>query len=414
VEVDAANADAALPAMRGLAGVLVAGSPSDGQLAALRRRAGAGSVRTVVLEERAKWPHIRANWVTRNNDVLQVAGRSAQPWIESNAALLRLRRDNVAGAPPMLTYRWTPVTVAEENEGPAVEQYLVAIAEAGSFGADLLLPLHERLQERLLLGHPDARAAWDEIRRYIAFYSANLPSRYRPVADVGVVAADSMQAFEITNLMARHNLPFRRLEPKTLDAGALERLALLVVIDAPDARVQQVLASFARTGGTVVLAGKADGAGNASDDPRSQAPSWVGGRPELATTDRLSYRLGEGRVVQVLAGIADPNAFALEIRQLLGPRRRSLDIWNGITVLAAPYEDPAGETVLVTAVNYAHQQLPVQLRVAGTFGAARWESPEQTMTLLPHRHRDGGTEFVLPALRIGARVFLTGRAREAR
>ena len=29
------------------------------------------------------------------------------------------------------------------------------------------------------------------------------------------------------------------------------------------------------------------------------------------------------------------------------------------------------------------------------------------MTLLPYQQRDGFTEFVIPALRVGARVFLT-------
>ena len=58
----------------------------------------------------------------------------------------------------MLTYPWTPSTLSETDEGPALENYLLAIAEAGSFGADLVLPLHERFGRRLLLGQPQARA----------------------------------------------------------------------------------------------------------------------------------------------------------------------------------------------------------------------------------------------------------------
>ena len=66
--------------------------------------------------------------------------------------------------------------------------------------------------------------------------------------------------------------------------------------------------------------------------------------------------------------------------------------------------------MIVTAVNYAHQAMPVQLRVRGTFSQVHYESPEDAPALLRHEHRDGHTEFLVPALRIGARIFLTGAA----
>jgi hypothetical protein len=408
VEVSATMRAADVPGLRGAAGVVVTGGPSEAWLRALRQRVPP-AVRVVPLDETAKWPHIRANWVTRNNEVLQVAGRSAQPWIENNAALLALARARPSSPPPMLTYRWAPVTVAEESEGPSLDSYLVAVAEAGSFGADLLLPLHERLQERLLLGQPDARAAWNELRRHLAFYSANLPSRYRPLANVGIVAADPLQSFEILNLLVRHNLPFRWIAPAALAGGPPDGVSLLIAQDPPDAPIRDALAAFARRGGTVVLIGGRPADPAAAGTGAAPGERWPGARVEHHAQDRASYHVGEGRIVEVLTGVADPNAFALEIRQHLGASRRVVDIWNGITVLVAPYEDPAGETLLVTAVNYAHQPLPVQLRVRGTFSVVRFESPDEEATLLAHRHRDGYTEFVIPALRVGGRVFLTER-----
>jgi hypothetical protein len=95
------------------------------------------------------------------------------------------------------------------------------------------------------------------------------------------------------------------------------------------------------------------------------------------------------------------------MRQLLGREQRVVDIWNGITVLVAPYQEPDGQSLLVTALNYAHQPLAVQLRIRGTFSQIHFESPEEPATLLPYEHRDGYTEFVLPALRIGGRIFLS-------
>ena len=89
LEVDAAKAATFLPPDGDVVGVVVAGKVSPPQLRLLRQRAGS-SRRVVTLEQGGKWPHIRSNWVTKNNNVLQVTGRSAQPWIENNAALLRI------------------------------------------------------------------------------------------------------------------------------------------------------------------------------------------------------------------------------------------------------------------------------------------------------------------------------------
>jgi hypothetical protein len=46
------------------------------------------------------------------------------------------------------------------------------------------------------------------------------------------------------------------------------------------------------------------------------------------------------------------------------------------------------------------------MRVRGTFSRVQYESPEQEPLLLPHEQRNGFTEFVIPALRVGGRVFL--------
>jgi hypothetical protein len=336
---------------------------SERRLVQLRPHPGTPKGRVLSVDGRGKWPHIRTNWVTRNNAVLQVTARSAQPWIDSNAALLRIINAATSVSMPLLTYAWKPITLSDIDEGPALENYLVAIAEAGSFGGNLLLPVHERFERDLLLGKPRARAGWNEIRRYIEFYSWNLPARYRPIANIGVVTADSIRWFEVMNLLARHNLPFELIAPTALAARDLAAFKLLIVPDEPSASQREALAAFERKGGAVVT-------------PK---------------------------------GIGDPNKFALEMRQKLGRDHRVIDIWNGITVIAAPYEEPNGESVLVTAVNYSHQPLPVQMRVRGTFSLVHYESPEEPPALLPYEHRDGCTEFVIPALRIGGRVFLSER-----
>lgn len=403
VEVDASALAGFTPPAGDIAGVAVNGEATAAQLASIKQRLR-GAARVVVVDVRGKWPHIRTNWVTSNNGVLQVSNRSAQPWIENNAALMRLiRATAAAGAAPWVSYPWRPITLSDIDEGPDVEHYLVAIAEAGSFGGDLLLPLHERFQKSLLMGEPRARAGWDRIRRYVEFYSWDLPARYHPSANVGVVASDPMAWFEIMNLLARHNLPFEWLSPGRVRTDPLDAFALLIVLDRPDPAALQTLAAFVRKGGTLVV----DAAVSRAAGPAAAKMPWAETPPVQQSDDRASYRLGEGRVVEVLKGVPDPNRFALEIRELLGPQRRVLDIWNGITVVAAAYANPDGSSALVTALNYAHQPLPVQLRVAGTYSLVQYESPEAPPARLPYQHRDGYTEFVLPALEIGGRVFLS-------
>jgi hypothetical protein len=364
LEVAASSLSTATLPPHGLAGVVVRGSPSRAQLRQLEARLKRRAVRVLALDERGKWPHIRTNWVTKNNDVLQVSGRTAQPWVENNAALARIverGHENDPEGVPFLTYTWKPITLSEEDEGPALADYLVAIAEAGSFGSNLILPLHARFQRQLLLGTPRARSDWQTIVGHLAFYSWDLTRRYERIANIGVVTAEPLLWYETLNLLARHNLPFDIIAPADLAAGRLDRVKLLIVLDDLSGPAASALEQFERSGGTVT-------------------------RPE---------------------SIADPNAFALGVRRILGPEHRVLDIWNGITVLAASYKEPDGNSVLVTALNYAHEPLPIQFRIPGIFSEVFYESPDEAPVLLTHQHRGGHTEFVLPALRIGARVFLS-------
>ncbi|MGH9373678.1 MAG: hypothetical protein ACRD15_19330, partial [Vicinamibacterales bacterium] len=395
LEVEAAALATFVPPSPAVAGVLITGNPSDKQLALLRQRLKPSGARALAIRDGAKWPHIRTNWVTKNREVLQVSSRTAQPWIENNEAWLRIMGSTQRDRPPILTYPWVPITLSDTDEGPALENYLVAIAEAGSFGGDLLLPLHERFQRNLLLGLPQARAEWNQIRSYLQFYASNLTVHYEPIVDVAVVTAEPMLSFEVMNLLARHNVPFELIAPARLPALDLSRFDLLIALDAPTAPQVEAMAAFARKGGSVVVTKPAD-----------KAP-WRSDAPLVTSDERITYEFGEGRVVEALRAIADPNSFALEVRQLLGRERRVIDIWNGITVLTAPYQEPGGGTVLVTVLNYAHQPLPVQLRVRGLFSQVRYESPEEPTAQLAYQHRDGYTEFVLPALRIGGRVFLS-------
>jgi hypothetical protein len=170
-----------------------------------------------------------------------------------------------------------------------------------------------------------------------------------------------MDWHEVMRLLARHNLPFVVIAPSQLPSWGGPSPRLLVVLDELDARQGKALAELER----------------------------------------------KGSMVKAVKEVPDPDRFALEVRQALGRDNRVVDIWNGLTVLAAPYQEPDGEDVLLTLLNYAHQVLPVQLRVRGTFSLVHYESPDEPAALLPHQSRDGHTELVIPSLRIGGRVFFS-------
>lgn len=368
VEVDAGRTDAGSVPPMAAGGVVIRGAATDTQVRRLRAQLAGPGARLITLDQRGKWPHVRLNEVTKRNDVLQVASRTAQPWLENNGALVSIA--NLSGRPDaFLAYAWTPLTASDEDEGPALEHYLLAIAEAGSTGASLVLPLHTRFQQALLQGRPEARRDWAAIRSALEFHAWDAPRQFEPVASVGVVSTDPAGAYEMLNLLTRHNVSYAIVRPADLVARGANSWPLIVVADEPGPAATVVLAEAEARGVTLL-------------------------RPEMP--------------------LADPNAFAMDVRNGLGPERRFVDVWNGITVLVSARYDPADGTVLLSLVNYAHDGRPVQVRVRGTFSAVEYESPEQPAMLVPFTHRGGGTEFVVPSLRVGGRVFLRPEARTLR
>ena len=375
----------------GVAGVIVTGTADAGRLRELARRLAASGVRVLAADARARWPHIRSSTVTRNGDVLQVSARSAQPWIETNAALAPLRRMEAAEPPTILRVEPPP-----RADGAELDEYLLAIAEAGSFRSPVVLSLAPALQRDLAEGTGPARADWASVRESLRFEAANSGTPVEPLVNVGIAASEPLFWFDVLNLLARHNVTFQLLDPASLQPEHLAPFDLLIVLDADRTRPGMLL-DYARQGRTLVVS-----------QPRDEGARmpWRQGAPAATPDERPVYEAGRGRVIELPAGPGNPDAFALWIRQLLGRDRRVLDVWNGITIVATPFVSPDSGELLVTLLNYAARSLPVQLRVRGTFASARFESPGAAPILLPCTSRNGFTELVIPALRIGGHVIL--------
>ena len=115
-------------------------------------------VPAIQVDDSGKWPRIRSNVRVRRGQVVQAASRTAQPWVDNNVA--QVRTLEAAGRRPILTYPWKPDSAVDPQAGPTADDFALAVAEAGAFGADLILDL-----DAGLLG------AWGGARRYIDFYA---------------------------------------------------------------------------------------------------------------------------------------------------------------------------------------------------------------------------------------------------
>lgn len=395
-----AKAAAEVAATEGLAGIIVKASGSspspevnNSLIQALRSSYPRLSV--LLLEPGGKQPQLRGTTVVSRRGFLAVSSPTRQPWIDSNVALIRYERVYNSSQEPLFDYAWELTGALEERLGPRTEDYALAVAEAGTFHADLILNLHRHLQQELIKGSAEGLKTWKQIKTYIDFYSGNSGAKARPVANIGVVTGDYDTAYEEMNLLARRNIPFRVVTPQELAAGRLEGLDLIVVFSPLDAAATRVVSDFASKGGTVVLAGQ-----------EGQFP-WRAEKPIQKNENAVTYRWEKGRVVELSTPIVNPDAFAEDIRRLLPPQQQLVGLWNALTVVSAVYRQAEKPGVTVDLVNFAEEPLRVQVRLKGDFSSARYATPERGCCVtLPLSHANGFTQFVVPWLRIGGSVHL--------
>ena len=204
-------------------------------------------------------------------------------------------------------------------------------------------------------------------------------------------------SYEATNLMARHNIPFRVLPSSHLAPRDLQGLDLIVIFAQPDPAAIRQLGGFVEGGGEAILVNlRSPFPGQSSEGRRVSADSMI-------------YTLGKGKVIEIAGGVADPGKFSEDVRRLLGKEKLPISLWNASTIIAIPYTLPGASTATVELLNYSADPMPVQVRIQGTYAEARYETPERGSEILTPTHQDGFTQFDVPWLRIGGRVHLGAR-----
>lgn len=275
------------------------------------------------------------------------------------------------------------------------DDYSLAVAEAGAFHADLLLPLDENLQRGLSHRQTEAWALWDQVRSTLGFLRTASIGVVEPAANVAVVVDHLEADDEVLNLLSRHNIPFEVFLASDLRAAELQGFDVLVMFAKPDEETGKRINSLAMRGATVVIV-----------DAHGKSP-WQSSQAVQLNEHTTSYAVGSGKVLELSEPVTDPETFAQDIRRLLGKRNALFSLWNGLTTIAVPYKDRRGRVTALELVNYALEPVRVQVQLKGSFTSIRYESPEHGCceSLVPIKHGEF-IEFVIPELRLAGRVHL--------
>jgi len=398
LEATAEQASAAAEAGKNsAAGVLLKVSPSeqtdiDTTVRTLRLRYP--KLTFLILNPTGKQPQMRGTLVLNKNGILEVSSPTAQPWLDTNLALVRIEQAFRPGQVPLYSFQWELIDSLQKLQGPNAEDYLLAVAEAGAFHADLVLSLHENLQKALAQNDRDGINLWKQMRRYLEFYSRRTPP-VEPAANIGILAGDYKKSYEPINLLARHNIPFRILRPSEQTAVRLKEFDMMVVLASATQQNVKLITDFASRGGIAIVV-----------DSSGSYP-WQSAKRIQTGDHSVAYAVGKGRIIELTEAVPDPETFAQDIRRLMDKQKVLISLWNALTTVAVPYREPHAGVTMLELVNYAEEPLRVQVQIKGSFHSIRYETPERGCceSLTPVQ-RNGFTEFVIPDLRVGGRVHL--------
>ena len=357
-------------------------------------------LRFLVLEADGKQPQMRGSLVVKRGTVLEVSSPTAQPWIDTNLAVIKVAQRFRVEQVPMYTFSWeAPTDSGPDRPTFTADDYSLAVAEAGAYHADLILELDERLQKGLEQHDPQAWTLWNQVRVYEKFYSNRRERAAEAAANVAIVVDRLDPSDEVMNLLARHNIPFKVLLADDLRVENLHGFDVLVVFAKPDQAASKRIHELATQGKTAVIV-----------DAHGAYP-WQNGDPVRLNEHTVAYTAGKGKVLELSEAVTDPETFAQDIRRLVGTQNALLSLWNGLTTIAVPYAEPGGAMRVLELINYSAEPLRLQVQVKGSFASVRYESPEHECceSLAPVKH-NGFTEFVIPDLRIAGRVHLKPEA----
>ena len=149
------------------------------------------TLRFLVLNADGKPPQMRGNLVIKRGSVLEVSSPTAQPWIDTNLALIKVEQRSHPEQVPLYTFSWGGLSDSGQPQ-PALTaaDFSLALAEAGAFHADLILELDDHLQKALSEHDPETWTLWNQVRSYANFYSHTSEQGMEAAANIAIVVDD--------------------------------------------------------------------------------------------------------------------------------------------------------------------------------------------------------------------------------
>ena len=335
-------------------------------------------------------PGTRVDWVE------EVASASREPWIDSNAWLVRCQHAMHPGKPVLLGYQANEKAGVAADRMVPLESLEIGLMEARAMGGNWIAAPDERFR-RLLNGN-DAGAvdAFTKFGVFAAWLKANKGLFGHPMFGTITAMVDDEMSQEHANLMFRRGASPKLVRPADVPAPSAECLCMVAAgVKTPDAATRTKLLAHARAGALLVV------------DAQGDKAWWrdAAMKPGKEQTDRKFYTLGKGSIVAYSEEVANPSEFALDVIDLVTYRNRPVRAWGAGNVVYTASR--RGAESIATLMNYGRSKMyDVQVRIRGRYKSAVLHTPEGGPKTLEARGREAMTEVFLPEMgRMGVVVF---------
>ncbi len=309
------------------------------------------------------WPGVHVQ-----KDGAVKAAPTGAAWIDTNAGFLRFVRANTS-APLWVANLPPPQTVIP------LQRYLQAISDAGAAGARWVVSVDADFGRRLAARQAAALGDWKRMAAYAQFFEDHREWRgYRLHGELALVediGNGALLAGGIVDMIVARHTPVRPVRASTLSDGALAGAKLAVNVDPASlpAEKKEVLARFARSGGTILTA-----------PPGSKLPAP---RPGQITLD---------------AGDVDKlDAIWRDVNALTGRRNLGVRLFNVASMLSTLLASPDGRRLALHLVNYsAYPAENITVHLVGAWRRARLLAPESAPRDLATYPIEEGTGIEVP------------------
>ena len=307
---------------------------------------------------------------------------SSEPWIQSNIWLVRALRNSPR----------RPVWISQQPESGSAEEYARSVADAAVGGGRWIVSLDDALRAGLRRHDPGALATWRRIAGLLAFAEQHADWRaFEPYGNLAIVEDPASASPEVSdeylNLVARRQVPYRRMARAQLGAASLAAFQAVIATDLapPSAAEREVLRAFAERGGLVVA-----------------GPSW-GNPPKDQPYAEVA--VGKGRVA--VYKDPDPESVARDLKDLLSHEAMGMVTFNVPSVITYASTGDGGKRLLVQLLNYSKWPAEaITIRVAGTYKTARMYMPDTAPADLPVTVEAGKTEVSIAKLPLWGGLLL--------